>query len=163
MPVKFVPEVARVLSALQVMRDDRVGEAVVVDEWGGMAGIVSLEDIFEELVGELRVEGEDLEKPVVPIGEGRFRVSGGLSIRDWNEAFGARLVPTEFETLAGFVTAMLGRIPKRGDEIELEGGLHIIVHEVRGRRVLSVEIFVAKDTADEKSVRAGGGPRGRGL
>ena len=145
MPVKFVPEVARVLHTLQSMRDDRVGEAVVVDEWGGMAGIVTLEDIFEELVGELRVEGEALEKPVVPIGEGRFRVSGGLSIRDWNEAFGARLVPTEFETLAGFVTAMLGRIPKRGDEIELEGGLRVAVHEVRGRRVLSVELYVAEE------------------
>lgn len=154
MPVKFVPEVAPVLATLQSMREDRVGEAVVVDEWGGMAGIVTLEDIFEELVGELRVEGEDLVKPVVPLGEGRFRVAGSLSIRDWNEAFRARLVPTEFETLAGFVTAMLGRIPKQGDRIELEGGLFVEVDEVRGRRVLSVQIYLdeegARDAASER-------------
>lgn len=141
MPVKFVPEVASVLSALSSLRDDRAGEAIVVDEWGGTAGIVSLEDIFEELVGELRVEGEALEKLVVPLGEGRFRVSGGISIREWNEEFGAEVVPTEFETVAGFVIALLGRIPRAGDRVVV-GGLVMEVHEVRGRRILTVDMYV---------------------
>ena len=148
MPVKFVPEVASVLSALLTLRDDRAGEAIVVDEWGGTAGIVSLEDIFEEVVGDLRVEGESVEKLVVPLGEGRFRVSGGLSIRDWNEAFGASVVPKEFETVAGFVIARLGHIPKAGDRLMI-GGLVMEVHEVRGRRVLTVDMFV--QSAEEAS------------
>jgi len=142
MPVKFVPEVATVLSLLNMMHTERITEAVVVDEWGGTAGIVTLEDVFEELVGELRVEGEDLEKPVVPLGEGRFRVSGRLSIRDWNERFGARVVPSEFETVGGYVTAVLGRIPRQGDIVPLAGGLACEVQEVRGRRLEKLDLFI---------------------
>jgi len=145
MPVKFVPEVADVLKLLATMREDRVAEAVVVDEWGGTAGIVTIEDIFEEIVGDLRVEDEAQVNPVVPLGEGRFRVSGGLSIRDWNDRFGMRVVPTEFETVGGFVTALLGRIPRAGDQVQLGGGLTCEVHEVRGRRVEMLNLFLEQD------------------
>lgn len=149
MPVKFVPEVASGLALLHTMHEDRIAEAVVVDEWGGTAGIVTLEDLFEELVGELRVEGEDVEKPVVPLGEGRFRVQGGLAIRDWNEHFGMRVVPTEFETVGGYVTALLGRIPRSGDRVRLGGGLVCEIDEVRGRRIVSMELYVEPDEARE--------------
>jgi putative hemolysin len=141
MPVKFVPEVAGVLALLREFRQDRTAEAVVVDEWGGTAGIVTIENVFEEIVGELRVEGEARETPVVPLGEGRFRVAGALSIRDWNDEFGFQVVPNEFETVGGFVTALLGRIPKAGDETHA-GALVFEVHEVRGRRILSVDMYV---------------------
>ncbi|MDP6539549.1 MAG: hemolysin family protein [Planctomycetota bacterium] len=151
MPVKFVPEVARVLDLLNEFREDRAAEAVVVDEWGGTAGVVTIEDVFEEIVGELRVEGEEREKPVVPLGEGCFRVAGGLSIRDWNEEFGARVVPTEFETVGGFVTALLGRIPRAGDRVR-SGELVCEVREVSGRRVLQVDMFI------ERRAHQGGEP-----
>ncbi|MFT7486407.1 MAG: putative hemolysin [Candidatus Paceibacteria bacterium] len=141
MPVKFVPEVADALDLLRSFREDRATEAVVVDEWGGTAGVVTIEDVFEEIVGELRVEGEEIERPVVPLGEGRFRVLGRLSIRDWNDEFGFRVVPNEFETVGGFVTALLGRIPKAGDEARV-GRLVFEVREVRGRRVVSVDMHV---------------------
>jgi CBS domain containing-hemolysin-like protein len=141
MPVKFVPEVASAMSLLATLRDDRAEIALVVDEWGGTAGLVSIEDVFEEIVGELRVEGEGRAKPVVPLGEGHFRVAGNLSVRDWNEAFGFNFVPNEFETVGGFVTAHLARIPRTGDRVQL-GALVIEVHEVRGRRVLDVDMHV---------------------
>jgi CBS domain containing-hemolysin-like protein len=141
MPVKFVPEVADALDLLRDFRADRTAEAVVVDEWGGTAGIVTVEDVFEEIVGELRVEGEQRERPVVPLGEGRFRVAGALSIRDWNDEFGFEVVPTEYETVGGFVTALLGRIPKAGD-VARAGELVFEVSEVRGRRVLAVDMHV---------------------
>ncbi|MHC4262258.1 MAG: hemolysin family protein [Planctomycetota bacterium] len=147
MPTQFVPEVASALDLLRVLRDQRTAEAVVVDEWGGTAGIVTAEDILEEIVGDLRVEGETREADVVPLGEGVFRVPGGLSIRDWNEHFGYRVVPTEFETVGGFVTALLGRIPRAGDVVRY-GSLSMEVDEVRGRRVLAVDIQVVPlDTA----------------
>jgi len=146
-PVKFVPEVARVLAVLHALREDRAGEAVVVDEWGGTAGIVTLEDIFEELVGELRAEEEGVEEPVIPLGAGRFRVSGSLSIRDWNELFGAQVVATEFETVAGFVIASLGHIPRSGDRVQLGGGLVCVVDKVRGRRIRTVDLFVELELA----------------
>jgi putative hemolysin len=141
MPVKFVPEVAHALDLLRVFREDRASEAIVVDEWGGTAGVVTIEDVFEEIVGELRVEGEEREQPVVPLGEGRFRVPGALAIRDWNDEFGFQVVPIEFETVGGFVTALLGRIPKAGDEARA-GALVFVVREVRGRRVVSVDMHV---------------------
>ncbi|MEL6908426.1 MAG: transporter associated domain-containing protein, partial [Planctomycetota bacterium] len=140
MPVKFVPEVARIVSLLSDFHLDRVSEAVVVDEWGGTAGVVTLEDVFEEIVGEIRVEGEEKADEIVPLGEGRFRVSGSLSVREWNEQFGRDVVPAAFETVGGFVTAVLGRIPRSGDAVDFGAGLTGVVDEVRGRRVVALTL-----------------------
>jgi CBS domain containing-hemolysin-like protein len=138
-PVLFVPEVAGVLDLLKLLRDRHATEAVVVDEWGGTAGVVTIEDVFEEIVGDLRVEGEEDERLVVPLGDGRFRVSGSLSIRDWNERFNLEVVPEGFETVGGLVTALLGRIPHAGDRVR-QGDLVWEVREVRGRRVRSADM-----------------------
>ncbi|MEM7308709.1 MAG: hemolysin family protein [Planctomycetota bacterium] len=159
MPVKFVPEVASALDLLRTLQEDRVAEAVVLDEWGGTAGIVTIEDVFEEIVGELRAEGETQEADAVPLGDGRFRVPGSLSIRDWNERFGLRVVPTEFETVGGFVTALLGRIPRTGDTARF-GTLKLEVKEARGRRVMAVEIRVEDDEPDALARAAAGGEHG---
>ncbi|MDG1498986.1 MAG: hemolysin family protein [Planctomycetota bacterium] len=141
MPVRFVPEVASTLDLLHSLRNLQAAEAVVVDEWGGTAGIVNIEDIFEELVGDLRVEGESREISVVPLGEGNYRVAGSLSMHDWNDVFGFQVVPKEYETVGGFVTALLGRIPRAGDEVRW-GDLVLEVHDVRGRRVQTVDMSV---------------------
>jgi CBS domain containing-hemolysin-like protein len=141
MPVKFVPEVASALDLLRALRADNAAEAVVVDEYGGTAGVVTTEDVFEAVLGDLRIEGEEQAPAVVPLGAGRFRVPGGLSIREWNEAFGLDVVPRAFETVGGFVTALLGRIPRSGDEVRL-GELVLVVHEVAGRRVKTVDLGV---------------------
>jgi len=140
-PVKFVPELASALDVLRALRADGASEAVVVDEYGGTAGLVTVEDAFEEILGDLRVEGEQSEAAVVALGEGRYRVAGDLSIREWNEAFGLEVVPRGFETVAGFVTALLGRIPRVGDQVRV-GALELEVHAVRRRRVLLVDIGV---------------------
>ena len=150
MPVKFVPEVASALDVLRALREDRTSEAVVVDEWGGTAGVVTADDVLEQILGDLRGEGEVRAPEVVPLGQGRFRVSGSLPIRDWNEAFGLRVVPREFETVGGFVTALLGRIPRAGDHVRV-GELEMQVHEVRRRRVLTVDIGVLEAAAVEAS------------
>ncbi len=148
MPVKFVPEVATALDALRSLHQDRTSEAVVVDEWGGTAGVVTAEDVLEQIVGDLSVEGVERASDVVPLGQGRFRVSGGLSIREWNEAFGVRVVPREFETVGGFVTALLGRIPRGGDRVRV-GELELTVHEVRRRRVQTMDIGVLQPAGEE--------------
>lgn len=155
MPVKLVPEVARLGSLLNAFHLDRVSEAVVIDEWGGTAGVVTLEDVFEELVGELRVEGEEKAPEIVGVGEGRFRVSGSLSVRDWNDSFGLQVVPAAFETVGGFVSAVLGRIPKAGDEVDLGAGLIGVIDEVRGRRVVTLTLMSRRGEA------LTGGERGR--
>ena len=137
----FVPEVATALGLLEQLRERGVAVAVVVDEWGGTAGVARLEDILEEVVGELRIEGEDDIPPVEDLGNGSFAVLGDLQIRDWNELFGRRVVPTEFETVGGFVTALLGRIPRVGDEVH-SGGLVFHVREVVRRRIVRLELRV---------------------
>lgn len=150
LPVKFVPEVASALDVLRSLRADGASEAVVVDEYGGTAGVVTAEDAFEEILGDLRVEGEESQPAVVPLPGGRYRVAGDLSIREWNEAFGLEVVPRGFETVAGFVTALLGRIPRVGDQAHV-GELELEVHAVRRRRVLLVDIGLRQAAA----VRAG--------
>jgi len=140
-PVQFVPEVASALDLLRALRAEGASEAVVVDEYGGTAGVVTAEDAFEHILGDLRVEGEVETPALVPLGDGRFRVPGSLPIREWNEAFGLDVVPREFETVGGFVTALLGRIPRAGDQVHA-GELELVVHEVRRRRVVTVDLGV---------------------
>jgi putative hemolysin len=142
-PCRFVPEVATALHALHFLRENKVAQAVAIDEWGGTAGIVTVESIFEEVVGDLRVEGETAIRPVVALGQGRFEVDGSISIRDWNEQFGARVVPREFETLGGFVAALLRRIPRSGDTVR-SGPLVFEVGEVRRRRIVRLVVHVAE-------------------
>ena len=109
---------------------------------GAAAGVVSLEDLFEEIVGDLRVEDEEPQKAVIPLGEGRYRVLGEIAIRDWNELLGGQVIANEFETLGGYVLALLGRLPRAGDRVELAAGLFGEVAEVRGRRVHTVDLYL---------------------
>ncbi len=140
-PVSFIPEVASALDLLHFLRTNKVAHAIVVDEYGGTTGFVTIEHVFEEIVGDLRVEGESADQPVLRLPDGRFRVSGGLSIRDWNDLFGREIVPEGFETVGGLVMALLGRIPRTGDKVRL-GGLDLSVRDVRGRRVTSVDMSI---------------------
>jgi putative hemolysin len=146
-PVVFVPEVASLLQLLEFLRREGLAQAIVVDEWGGTAGLVRLEDVFERIVGDLPVEGERSERAVEALGEGRFRVAGSLSIRDWNERFGHRVVPTEFETVGGFVTALLARIPRPGDAVE-SGGLRFEVDAVDRGRIRTLALSLAPASAE---------------
>jgi putative hemolysin len=148
-PVLFIPEVASVLDLLHFLRSNKAAQAIVVDEYGGTTGFVTIEHVFEEIVGDLRVEGESAEPPVVRLSDGRFRVSGGLSIRDWNELFGREIVPEGFETVGGLVTALLGRIPRAGDTVRLFG-LDLCVHDVRGRRVSSVDMSIQSQPGERR-------------
>ena len=149
-PVLFVPEVASAMHLLHFLRDSRLGQGLVVDEWGGTAGVVTIENVFEHVVGDLRVEGERPAPGFERLPDGRFLVDGSLPIRDWNELFGFRLVPTEYETLGGWVTALLGRIPRAGDEARV-AGLVFEVRAVRRRRVVSVEVRVEEPALEPAS------------
>jgi CBS domain containing-hemolysin-like protein len=153
LPVLFIPEVASVLDLLHSLRTNKAAEAIVVDEYGGTTGTVTIEHVFEEIVGDLRVEGESSEPPVVRLSDGRFRVAGDLSIRDWNELFGREVVPAGFETVGGLVAALLGRIPRAGDMVRLSG-LDLTVHDVRGRRVASVDMAVQAGSPDAARTEA---------
>ena len=130
--VHFVPEQKTVESLLEFFRKSRTDTAIVVDEYGGIAGSIALEDIAEELLGPIEIT--DGIEPVEQIGPLKYRLAGNLAIHDWADAFS--IDPTEIKvcTIAGLVTAALGKIPKSGDVAYLKN-LKFTVERVRKRRI----------------------------
>jgi putative hemolysin len=135
--VHFVPEQRTVESLLEFFRRDQVDTAVVVDEYGGIAGLVRLEDIAEELLGP--IEMTERIEPVERIGPFEFRLAGYVAVHDWAEAFGIDPDEMRVSTIGGLVTALLGRIPKAGDVAELRN-LRFTVERVQKHRIESVKL-----------------------
>jgi CBS domain containing-hemolysin-like protein len=112
----------RVSDLLRQMQKRRVHMAIVADEYGDVAGLVSLEDLLEEIVGEITDEYDVEETPVVPMGENRWLVRAKLPISEFNESVGAELSEDEeWNSIGGLVASVLGEIPKPGDEATYEG------------------------------------------
>jgi putative hemolysin len=137
--VKRLPASKRVLPALSEMRREGRHLAVVVDEYGGTAGIVTLEDLIEELIGEITDEYDLAPDPLPTDGGMPSEVDGRLNLADFASRTGLRLPPGPYETLGGFLMARLGRICFVGDEVELDG-YRLVVISLDGRRVARVGI-----------------------
>jgi putative hemolysin len=138
-PVYFVPEVANLEMLLEQFRERGMGFAVAVDEFGGTAGIVALEDVLEVVVGEILDEFDEAMEPMREVGRGRYVVAGGLALRELSQALGADFESEVADTVAGFLAEKLGRIPTKGDVVENEGfGLRVT--KTVGRRVVEVEV-----------------------
>ena len=133
--IAFVPEQKSVESLLGFFRKGQTDMAVVVDEYGGVAGSVYLEDIADELLGPIAI-ADDIDL-VEQIGPYEYRLAGYLSIFDWIKVFGARPIGTQVATLGGFVTALLGKIPKQGDVVSWKN-LTFTIDRVRGHRIETV-------------------------
>src|SRR6478736_7144488 len=139
----FVPESKLVSDLLREMQQNNIRMAVVVDEYGGVAGLVTIEDLVEEIVGEIRDEHEKLE--VVRENETSYIVPGNMDVDRLVEMFGVRPEDKESATVAGLVSELAGRIPHRGEVIE-EDGLRFEVLDSTERRVERVRISVGKPT-----------------
>lgn len=136
----LVPETKKTDALFREMREKKMHLAIVIDEYGGTAGLVSIEDILEELVGEILDEhdiGE--EKPIQTLADGSVLVSARLDVEDLEEALNLNLPEGEFDTVGGFCLSRLGRVPNVGDTIETEDATFTI-HQVRGRRVTEVKV-----------------------
>ncbi len=142
-PAYFVPETKRVLELLTEMQKHRISVAIVVDEYGGTAGLVTLEDLLEEIVGEIVDEFDMEEEPVQRLSDDEALVDARVSIEVLEELFGVRLEGEEFETVGGFIYHRLGRMPVTGDQVEVDG-LLLRVMSVTGRRIRRVRITRSK-------------------
>jgi CBS domain containing-hemolysin-like protein len=139
-PAQFVPETKRVAPLLSEMQRGRFHLAVVVDEYGGTAGIVTLEDLIEELVGEISDEYDAVEPTVEPLGGGCFRVPSIMAVDEVNEMLDAQLpLGDDWDTIGGLVLATAGHIPTEGESIEVDG-YRLVAENVEGQRIGSVNV-----------------------
>jgi len=135
----YVPETKRIDDLLREMQRNRTHMAVVVDEYGGSTGVVTLEDILEQIVGDIHDEHERAAAPAERLPDGSYRVSARANIDELNEALDWTLPKRDYETVAGLVLATLHRIPRAGEEFQI-AGYSITVLESDARRVISVKI-----------------------
>jgi CBS domain containing-hemolysin-like protein len=137
-PATFVPEAKKVDELLEEMQQGHVHMAMVVDEYGGIAGLVTLEDIFEEIVGEIQDEYDQSEEaPYIQMGEGEYVFQGKVDLRDFNEVMGSQLPTEETETLGGFIYEQVGRVPTSGESLQV-GDITLTIEQVTGRRIRKV-------------------------
>ncbi len=138
-PVKLLPMTKTVLSALSEMRKDRSHLAIVMDEYGGTAGIVTLEDLVEELIGDIQDEYDIDEPQPRQLHGGELEVDGLLNLDDFADQTGMELPEGPYETVAGFLLAALGHLPGDGESAEI-GGRKLTVTQMDGRRIARVRV-----------------------
>ncbi len=138
-PARAVPETKAVADLLREMQSEHFHMAVVIDEHGGTAGIVTLEDLIEELVGEIVDEFDTEDARVEPLPGGAVRVSGSLPIDDANDLLGMQFPQGDFDTISGLLLHLLGRLAAAGDVAECDGA-RLTVERVQGRRIMRVRI-----------------------
>ena len=141
-PVTHVPENKRISELLREMQRNKFSLAIVLDEYGGTAGLVTMEDLLEEIVGEIRDEhDEGEEESIRRIGDDESIVEAGTNIEDVNAELGIDLPHEEFETIGGYTVGLFGRLPREGEEIEAGTGVKLRVDRTRGRRILTVRVL----------------------
>jgi magnesium and cobalt transporter len=149
-PAVFIPEAKRLNVLLKEFRSNRNHIAIVVDEYGGVAGMVTIEDVLEQIVGDIEDEydyDED-EDNIIQNADGQYRVKALTEIPDFNEIIGTKLSDEEFSTIGGLVVNQFGHLPKRNDEITFNG-LHVKVLRADSRRLHSMLVEVLPKTTEE--------------
>lgn len=146
-PAYYVPEFKTAENLLYEFREKRITVAIVVDEYGGTAGIVTLADAAGEIVGPLSDEYEAPARPVEEVSPGRYRLAGDISIRDWQELFNVDIGHERLSTLGGFLVLLLGRIPRVGDTVTYRN-IRFTIEDVRKHRIVSV--IAGLETEEER-------------
>jgi CBS domain containing-hemolysin-like protein len=143
-PIKAIPENKKAAELLREMQRERVSVAIVLDEYGGTAGLVTMEDILEEIVGEIMdehdAEAQDMPPEIKRLPDGDVIVDARMNIDDVNEQLGLHLPTEDFESIGGYTFGQFGRVPQAGEQITINGGMVLVVEKTAGRRLLSVRI-----------------------
>jgi CBS domain containing-hemolysin-like protein len=148
-PIPFLPETTPVEDALRRCRWERKKSAFVVDEYGAVLGLITMEDLLEEVVGEIADEYDVEESPPVEwLADGRVRVDGTLGLRDWQEAVGLDLPDLGVDTVGGVVMALLDRVPEKGDRVSC-GGMELEVESAADRRAVAIVVTLPEQRGRE--------------
>jgi len=137
----FVPESKRLDSLLREFKRRRVHIAVAVDEYGGVSGIVCLEDIIEEIVGDIQDEFDNEVEDILEIGTGTFLCDARVDIEDLNKKLKLKLPEEDFDTLGGFVFDLFGKIPVKYEKVQYEG-VELIIQEMDGYKIKTVKLVI---------------------
>jgi CBS domain containing-hemolysin-like protein len=138
-PAHFVPETKPVARLMREMQAGKFHMAILVDEYGGIAGLVTLEDCIEELIGEIFDEYDVEDSEVERLADGELRVDGGLSIDELNELLDLELPDADWDTVGGFVLGTLGHVPEEGENVD-HNGYGFAVEKMEGHRIASVRV-----------------------
>jgi putative hemolysin len=157
-PAHFVPESKKVAELLREMQQEKFHIAMVSDEHGSVSGLVTLEDLLEELVGEITDEYDREEPQMEPVGDETYRVNGRLPIDELNELLEVNLPHEEWDTVAGLMLGLLGAIPTEGEEVRFDK-LSFTAEQVQGRRIAKVLISRTPPEPEPMDAEAGGGER----
>ena len=142
-PVPYVPEAGTVDKLLQQFRRMKTQMAIVVDEYGGTAGLVTLEDVLEEIVGEIAAPDEEAVEPVRRVGPREYLLDGNLAIHEWSGVFGVDLQVRRVSTIGGLVMSLLDRVPNVGD-VATYGNLEFTVQSMHRRRIQQVRLVLGE-------------------
>jgi putative hemolysin len=150
-PVHFVPDTARIETVLRQFQSMHIHMAAVVDEFGGVEGIVTLEDLLEEIVGEIRDEHDTEVDQVRELGPNLYSVAGSLPVKDFNRLLGAKVPESrDYTTVVGFLQARTGRLLQPGDIVRYQD-LSFSIEKTDGLRIVSVRVRVPAARSDEKA------------
>jgi CBS domain containing-hemolysin-like protein len=149
-PARFVPESKRCSELLREMQRKKFHIALVTDEYGSSSGLVTLEDLLEELVGEITDEYDREQPMMVPVGEGRFRVDGRVPIDELNEKLDVELPAEEWDTVGGLMMGLLGAIPSEGQEVRYDT-LTFKAERVQGRRIERILVSRSEQPTSQAS------------
>ncbi len=154
-PAFFVPESKRLDDLLTDMRKQRVHMAIVVDEYGGTAGLVTIEDLLEEIVGEIEDEYDLVEQNIVRISNEEALLDGRVTIEELNELFSTQVENEDYDTVGGCVFHYLGRVPTVGDDVET-AGVKMTVLSMEGHRIKRLRVLLLPPPAEEKQTNGNG-------
>ncbi|MEC9488542.1 MAG: hemolysin family protein [Halanaerobium sp.] len=145
----YVPEAKRVDQLLTELQKERIHMAIVLDEYGGTAGIVTIEDLIEEIVGEIQDEYDQEEREIEFLGDGEILVDGRVDIDELNDLLDISLPAEDYETISGFILSRLGYLPEEGEELQF-ADLMLKVDQVENHRILKIKLFI--DEAEGKRI-----------
>ena len=138
-PVVFVPESKRLNTLLAEFRDGRNHMAIIVDEYGGVSGLATIEDVLEQIVGDIDDEHDQEAAPILPQEDGRFIVLALTRVEEFNEFFNTTISDDAYDTIGGLLMHELGRLPRRGEQLEY-GGFRFKVLRGDRRRLHTLEV-----------------------
>lgn len=149
----FVPESKKLNELLREFRRRKVHIAVVVDEYGGTSGVVCLEDIIEEIVGDIQDEFDNEKEDILEIGERAYLCDARTNIEDINKKLEVQLEEENYDTLGGYVFDLFGKIPAKFEKVS-DGTLDFIIQEMEGHKILSVKVIIRDRDSEEREVTA---------